>query len=159
MAERDQCVESLLSLERRHERDELLRRALVLGQLDEGSRALQPQLRARRLVRSEIDGRRVQVDDRALRPAAARCVRCSEEVRDRPRRLAGFAPVVRKNRRERRRCAPERLFDVPGDSGVALPTHRPRHRRVRDFADQHVLERVLDVACELARRIAPNEVA
>ena len=53
----------------------------------------------------------------------------------------------------------EPVLHVSGDRGVPLPPHGAGKSRVRDLADEHVLERVLNVVRQLARRVATDEVA
>src|SRR5579884_3641833 len=159
VADADQGVQPLPSLELRQQRLELGRRTLVLSlQLDERERALQPQAPPLGVARRQLDGGGEELDHRLVRPRAAGRVGGREEVRDRAGGLAGLPPVVGEDRGQRLGGA-ERLLDVSGDRGVPLPPDGAGHGCVCDVADEDVPERELRVAGELARGIAADEVA
>ena len=113
--------------------------------------ALQPDLAPQLVVLGQLERLRVEIDDRALRPAPARGLP--------PRRADTGSPAParpprasdRRGSRTASRRALDRLLDVARDGGVALAARRTRDGRVRDLADQHVLERELHVPGELAR--------
>ena len=143
--------------ELRQEGCQLLRGARTVEELDERLRPLEANVPAQLVVVCELERLRVQVDERGLRPAAARRLGGGKQVRNRLSTLPRLAPVVGEDSRER--VCNKRVFDVTRDRRVSLATGGPGHRRVRDLADQHVLERVLNVTHELGRRIAANEIA
>ncbi len=81
-----------------------------------------------------------------------------DQVRKRPVRLAGLEPVVGDDPGQVPGPVARDVFDVAGDGSMALLAIRAWEGRVRDLADQDVLEGVLRLALDLTRRFPPDQV-
>jgi len=158
-SERDQRVEPFLPVQLGNELTQLLGGTRVIRELDQCNAPLQTDLAPQVVVVGELERLGVQVDHGVLGPASTRRVGRGEEIRNRTRRLACLAPVIREDRRQRLGRTCDRLLDVTRDGGVSLAPRRPRHGCIGDLTNEHVLERELDVTGKLTRRIAPHEIA
>ena len=139
-----------------------------LAQVADGSRIVR-QLRSRQAT-GKLDSRsllvvncerkrRVEQRHRIVQSPALERVLCRQhQILDRLARFAGLSPVVGKDRRQVDRLAGDR-FDVLSNQAMTLAPGGARKRRVRDIMDEDVLELVLDVAFDPARRHAADEVA
>ena len=89
----------------------------------------------------------VERDRLVLGPPAAGLVAGPDEELGSARSLAGLAPVMTQ-RRDHLPGVAGRLFEEARHGGVTLAPERSRQRRVRDLADELMLEGVLDVSLE-----------
>ena len=146
------------ALELRDQLVQLLVGPGVLLQLGQGHAATETDPAPISIGLREVEGTRVEVIRLVDGARGASAITGREEVLDRPGRFASFAPVVREDPGELRRIGDRRL-DHARRGGVQLATEPAGKRGVCDVADQHVLERELHVALDLAVRVSPDEAA
>ena len=131
----------------------------LLVVLERGQRQRALQADPRPLVRlRELDGPPEQVHGLLFGPGLLGPPRGEQKAVDRFAHVAGLAPMVGEDRRDRAGESGERLLEVASHRCMPVTPPSARERPVRGVAHQRVLEPIFDVALELARRLATDEV-
>ena len=131
----------------------------VVLELREGESSAQPDPTAILVGRREVERAREQVVRLLDREGVPRPLGRAEQVRPAPRpprrpRASGARAATRG-----RRDPPSRSSRYRAIGRVELPSRAARERPVGDVSDQHVLERELDVALDLALRATEDQPA